>query len=87
MKNEIIFFCCLIRIRDNYKIMEMLKQILQRRKHITFSICDALFIYYYFVLGLQSDKCLNFVEYYVNSIYNPHNLITNYAHNESTFTF
>ena len=80
MKQDLIFFCCLFRVRDNFKIMRMMKEIMQARTKIPFCLFDALLIYYYLILGLQSDTCLNYIEYYVKKIYHPHSLITHDAH-------
>lgn len=77
MKQELILFCCILRIRENFKIMRIFKQILKRRNHIQFSIFDALIIYYYLILGLQADTCMNYIEYYMKNIHNPHYLLTN----------
>lgn len=78
MKQDLIFFCCLLRIRENFQIMRMLKKIIEGRKQIPFSLIDALIIYYYLILGLQADKCISYLEFYMKYIYNanPHNLIT-----------
>jgi hypothetical protein len=86
MKKELLFFFCIIRIRENFKLMRMLKKLISYRQNIPFCVFDALLIYYYLILGLQSDTCLNYVEFYITKVYTPHTLITNFPHNSTTVT-
>lgn len=64
MKNDILFFYFLIIIRDNFKTMRNIQKILLYRKQLQFSIFDGLLIYYYMVLGLQSECAFQYVEKY-----------------------
>jgi hypothetical protein len=51
-------------IKNNFKIMNYIRQIVLARKHVIFSYIDAILIYYYMVLGLQADNAFKFVEHY-----------------------
>ena len=76
IKHDLILICCILRVRDNFKIMNIIKKILKIRKNILFCIQDALLIYFYAILGLQADICMNYMEYYTLYYMNPQNLIT-----------
>lgn len=74
MIEDFLFFYFIIYIRDNFKIMKNIKKILLHRKHITFSLLDAILIYYYIVLTLQSDYAFKYIEKYLKK-YNNNSMI------------
>lgn len=76
LKHDLMLICCIFRVRDNFKIMNLLKKMIKRRQDILFCIHDALLIYFYAVLGLQADVCMNYMEYYMKFYSNPQNLLT-----------
>lgn len=59
-----LFFYFIVMIRNNFKIMKCIRQIVLTRKNVIFSYIDAILIYYYMVLGLQADSAFKFVEHY-----------------------
>lgn len=64
MVKDILFFYFITIIRDNFKIMRNIQKVLLYRKQIQFSILDGLLIYYYMVLGLQSEYAFKYIEKY-----------------------
>lgn len=75
MKHDLIFICCTIRVHENLSYMKQLKSCILIRKSISFCILDALLLYYYLILGLQVDTCLNYLEFYLKYYINPQNLL------------
>lgn len=59
-----LFFYFIVMIRNNFKIMSCIRQMILLRKQTSFSYIDAILIYYYMVLGLQADNAFKFVEHY-----------------------
>ena len=64
MVEDFLFFYFLIILRDNFKIMRNIQKLLLKRKHILFSYLDAILIYYYVVIGLQSEYAYQYIEKY-----------------------
>lgn len=71
MVEDFLFFYFLVIIRDNFKIMRNIQQVLLKRKHILFSYLDAILIYYYIVIGLQAEYAYQYVEKYWKKYHNP----------------
>lgn len=69
-KETFLFFYFLILIRNNLKIMNVLRKSLLQRPKNTFSYIDAILIYYYIVVGLQADTAFTFVEKYWKKYHN-----------------
>lgn len=65
MKRDFLFFYFCIILRENTKIMKDIQKLLKQRKNILFSLIDALLIYYYITLGLQSEYALTYIEKYL----------------------
>ena len=61
---SVLFFYFIVMIRNNFKVMKCIRQIVLARKDAIFSYIDAILIYYYMVLGLQADNAFKFVEHY-----------------------
>lgn len=59
-----LFFYFIVMIKNNFKIMRCIRQIVLARKDVIFSYIDAILIYYYMVLGLQADSAFKFVEHF-----------------------
>lgn len=59
-----LFFYFILLIRNNFKIMNIIRSIVLSRKNIRFCYLDAILIYYYMVLGLQADNAFRYVEFY-----------------------
>ncbi len=76
LKHDLILVCSILRVRENFKLMRLVKKIITIRKNIMFSIVDALLIYLYAILGLQADCCMNYMELYMKYYLNPQNLLT-----------
>ncbi len=66
-KYDFLFFYFTLLIRNNLKVMSTIRKFITLRKHIAFSILDALFIYYYIMIGLQAEYAFRYVEYYVKT--------------------
>lgn len=64
MVEDFLFFYFLILIRDNFRIMNTIRFLLKKREKISFSYLDAILIYYYVVVGLQSEFAFQFIEKY-----------------------
>ena len=64
LKHDLILVCSILRVRENFKLMRLVKKIITIRKNIMFSIVDALLIYLYAILGLQADCCMNFESFW-----------------------
>jgi len=75
MVKDVLFFYFITLIRDNFKIMRNIQKVLLYRKQIQFSIFDALLIYYYMVLGLQSECAFQYVEKYWKLYKNPYPIL------------
>lgn len=76
LKHDLILVCSILRVRENFKTMRLVKKMITIRKNIMFSIVDALLIYFYAILGLQADCCMNYMEFYMKYYLNPQNLLT-----------
>jgi hypothetical protein len=66
-KHDFLFFYFLLLLRSNMKIMSNIRSFLTKQKHVSFSLFDALLIYYYLVIGLQCDTALKYIEFYVRT--------------------
>ena len=67
VKQDFIFIVCLLQLKENFKLMRMFKKILVSRKHI-FTIMDAILMMYYLSLGLQCDKFINYITWYMKQL-------------------
>lgn len=63
-KETFLFFYFLSMLKSNLEFMSMLKKYIKLRKHCVFAILDALLIYYYMILSLQSEYAFHYLEYY-----------------------
>ena len=72
MVEDFLFFYFLIILRDNFKIMRNIQKLLLKRKHILFSYLDAILIYYYVVIGLQSEYAYQYIEKYWKKYHHNH---------------
>ena len=71
MKEDIIFLCCILRVEENMGIMKQLQYQMKQNKESKFSIRDALFIYFYFCLGLQCEACIKYLDLYMKKLNSP----------------
>lgn len=66
-KYDFLFFYFTLLIRNNLKVMSSIRKFITSRKHIAFCLLDALFIYYYIMIGLQAEYAFRFIEYYTKT--------------------
>jgi|MDTC01.1.fsa_nt_gb hypothetical protein len=64
-KETFLFFYFLSMLKSNLEFMTMLKKFIKLRKNYVFAILDALLIYYYMILSLQSEYAFRYLEYYM----------------------